>query len=213
MNQLEGFQTPLPNVHWIGGSSGAGKSTVARLLAQRTGAVLYSTDDVMTAHAARLAPSEAPLLHKFKVMNMDERWLLRTPVQMLDSFHWWNGEGFNLVVDDLLQLEDRATVIVEGHRVLPRLVKPLLAGRNRAVWLIPTPEFRRAAFDSRGSTWDIAGKTSDPPGALWNLLERDRLFGDRLEDEVLELGLHLIQVDRSRTVDDLAALVSQCIGL
>jgi hypothetical protein len=30
------------------------------------------------------------------------------------------------------------------------LVKPLLAESGHAVWLLPTPEFRRAAFDSRG---------------------------------------------------------------
>src|SRR5580704_1584547 len=75
------------------------------------------------------------------------------------------GEGFGLIVEDLLRLGREPGVIAEGFRLLPRLVKPLLAVPGHAVWLLPTPEFRRAAFDSRGSSWEIARKTSDPERA------------------------------------------------
>jgi hypothetical protein len=82
--------------------------------------------------------------------------------------HWFRGEGFGLIVEDLLRLPRKRGVIVEGFRLLPRLVKPLLAVPDHAVWLLPTPGFRRAAFDSRGSLWEIARKTSDPDRALHN---------------------------------------------
>ena len=45
-----------------------------------------------------------------------------------------------------------------------------------------------AALESRGALWDIAGKTGDPPRALENLLERDRMFTDRLRREAEEAG-------------------------
>jgi 2-phosphoglycerate kinase len=89
-------------------------------------------------------------------------------------------EGFGLIIEDLLRLPAESGAIAEGFRLLPRLVKPLLATPHHAVWLLPTPEFRRAAFASRGSLWEIARKTSDPEKALQNLLERDRMFTDRL---------------------------------
>jgi hypothetical protein len=44
-------------------------------------------------------------------------------------------------------------VIVEGFRVLPHLVRPLLAMPGHAVWLPPMTDFRRAASDSRCSLW------------------------------------------------------------
>jgi hypothetical protein len=61
------------------------------------------------------------------------------------------------------------------------------------VWLLPTPEFRRAAFDGRG--WQIPGKTSNPELARRNLLERDRMFTDRLFAETKHLELPVIEVD------------------
>jgi hypothetical protein len=35
-------------------------------------------------------------------MDMDQRWVTRNPRAMLDSFHWFHGEAFELIVEDLL---------------------------------------------------------------------------------------------------------------
>ena len=146
-------------------------------------------------------------------MDMDERWVNRAPETMLETFHWFRGEGFGLIVEDLLRLPREPPVIAEGFRLLPCLVKPLLAVPDHAVWLLPTPGFRRAAFDSRESSWEIAGKTSDPDRALRNLLERDRMFTARLYAETKRLGLRVIEVDTTMTEDDLAERVTEAFGL
>jgi 2-phosphoglycerate kinase len=185
----------LRHVYWIGGGSGAGKSTIARRLSTGHGLRLYSTDDAMADHGRRFALEDAPLLAAFKEMSMDERWVDRSPQTMLETFHWFQGEGFGLIVEDLLELAPDQGVVVEGFRLLPRLVKPLLHHPSQAVWLIPTPEFRLAAFTSRGSLWRIAGKTSNPDRALRNLLERDRLFTAYLRDVAEAAGLPVIDVD------------------
>jgi hypothetical protein len=104
-------------------------------------------------------------------------------------------------------------VIAEGFRLLPRLVRPLLSVPGHAVWLCPTPGFRRVAFARRGSLLQIAGKTSDPDQALHNLLERDRMFTDRLRQEAAGLGLPVIDVDTTVTEDDLAGRVARAFGL
>lgn len=201
----------LRHVYWIGGGSGAGKSTIARRIAARHGLRLYATDDVMSEHAAR--SKDSPFLREFMDMDMDERWVNRSPEIMLATFHWFRGEGFNLIVDDLLRLPTTPGVIAEGFRLLPHLVKPLLATPTQAVWLLPTPDFRRAALDSRGSTWDIARKTSDPDGALRNLLERDRLFTERLRAQTKALHLPAIEVDTTTTEDDLTHQITQTLHL
>ncbi|BCL17758.1 hypothetical protein GCM10017556_54970 [Micromonospora sagamiensis] len=137
----------------------------------------------------------------------------RSPDTMLDTFHWYRGEAFDLVVEDLLAFPAERGVIAEGFRLLPELVAPLLAEPRRAVWLLPTPDFRRAAFDSRGGLWQIAGRTSDPERALRNLLERDRMFTERLDATVTSLCLPVIRVDPQTTEDDLAAQVAESLGL
>ena len=203
----------LRHVYWIGGGSGAGKSTIARRMAAQCCLRVYATDDVMPGHAGRSTAQDAPFLSRFMAMDMDERWVNRSPEVMLETFHWFRGEGFGLIVEDLLRFPARPGVIAEGFRLLPRLVRPLLAAPEQAVWLLPTPGFRRAALDSRGSLLEIAGRTSDPQRALCNLLERDWMFTERLRAEVQRLGLYAIEVGTAMTEDDLAGRVKEALGL
>jgi len=116
-----------------------------------------------------------------------------------------------LIVEDLLRLVAETGVIAEGFRPLPQLVKPLLADLAHAVWLVPTPEFRRAAFAGRG--WEIPRRTSNPAPARRNLLERDRMFTDRLIEETTRLELPVIEVDTAMNEGELARRVTQAFGL
>lgn len=188
----------LGHVRWLGGGSGAGKSSVARALAvERPELVVVDTDALMADHARRAGPAAAPELARFVAATTDERWLGSTPQQMLETFHWYRGEAFDLLLDDVAALPPERPVLVEGFRLLPHLVAPLLADPSHALWLLPTPAFRRRAFTDRGSLDDVAGRTSDPPRALANLLERDALFTDRLRAQCADLGLRTLEVDGS----------------
>src|ERR671929_1348297 len=115
----EALRDQLQHVYWLGGGSGAGKSTIARRIAADHGLKVYATDDVMSDHARRAADEDAPYLSQFKSMDMDERWAKRSPETMLDTFHWFRGEGFNLIIEDLLKLASETGVIAEGFRLLP----------------------------------------------------------------------------------------------
>src|SRR5215469_12658487 len=110
---------------------------------------LYKIDDAMAEHSRRITLEICPFLQEFIAMDMDERWLNRSPTTMLETFHWFKGEGFDLMLEDLLRLPRDRPVIAEGFRLLPHLVKPLLPARNQAVWLLPTPEFREATLARR----------------------------------------------------------------
>ena len=203
----------LRHVYWLGGGSGSGKSTVARQLAASRGLRLYSTDEAMADHARRCQPEDCPFLTAFKEMDEDERWLNRPPELMLETFHWFRGEAFDLIVEDLLAFPAGQRVIVEGFRLLPRLVKPLLKSSSQAVWFVPTPEFRLAAFTTRGTLMDIAGETSEPSCALQNLLRRDDMFTWRLDREAKDEGLSVINVSSGMSVDDLTSRVADQFGL
>ncbi|HEY6215096.1 MAG TPA: hypothetical protein VIW74_00450 [Pyrinomonadaceae bacterium] len=204
----------LGHVYWIGGGSGAGKSTIARRLAAQHGLRVYPTDDVMADHARRSTPEDSPLLHRFMAMDMDERWVSRSPQTLLETFQWFQGECFNMIIEDLLRLPREPGVIAEGFRLLPRLVKPLLSVSTNAVWLLPTPGFRHAIVEGRsGSTWGFLAKCSDPERALANLLERDRMFTDILREETQRLEVPAIDVDVTITEDELAKRVREVFGL
>jgi hypothetical protein len=147
-------------------------------------------------------------------MDMDERWVNRSPKTSLETFHWFQGEGFNLIKEDLLSLPREPRVIAEGFRLLPHLVKPLLSRTSNAVWLLPSPNFRQSLLESRGgSAWGFLARTSNPEIALSNLLERDRMFTDFLREETTRLRLHAIDVDSFMTENELLNRVSEVFGL
>jgi len=187
---------------------------MAQRIAAEHGLRVYATDDMMTDHARRSSPEDCPLLHRFMAMDMDQRWVNRSPQTMLETFHWFAGEGFNLIIEDLLRLPRDSGVIVEGFRLLPHLVKPFLSLTNRAVWLLPTPDFRQAVIASRGgSAWGFLTKNTNPERALRNLLERDQMFTDRLRQETTHLGLPAIEVKPTMTELDLTKRVTNMFGL
>jgi hypothetical protein len=58
----------------------------------------------MADHAARSTPEHSPALHEFLSMDVAERWSERSPEVMLETFHWYRGEGFGLIVEETAQL-------------------------------------------------------------------------------------------------------------
>ncbi|GAB4128349.1 MAG: hypothetical protein Fur005_49490 [Roseiflexaceae bacterium] len=208
------LQERLRHVYWIGGGSGAGKSTIARCIAAAYDMHYYATDDVMADHGRRMPAETSPYLQAFIAMDMDERWLHRSPKVMLESFHWFRGEGFALIIEDLLQLPSERSIVVEGFRLLPHLLMPLLANPAQAIWLLPTPTFRQHVFAERGGVaWGFIGKTSHPAQALHNLLERDARFTERLRAELEQDRLPYRSVDGTLSVADLTAQVATAFGL
>ena len=198
----------LENVYWIGGTSGSAKSTIARKLAAEYDMFLYSTDDVMKNHAKRCSPEECPLLTEFKRMTMDERWANRSPTEMFETFHWFNGEGFDFIVEDLIDIPSDRKIVAEGFRLLPNLVKPLLSKASQAIWLISTPEFRLRAFEERGTLTNIPNRTSNPAKALQNHLERESLFMEYLRKETVNEKVSALTVDGSLSENELFKSVS-----
>lgn len=204
----------LAGVRWIGGGPGAGKTTVARRLAKRYGFHLYVADDALQGRGEWLNRPEYPLTQAFMAMDMDQRWVRRSPKEMFRTFHRFQGEGFDVIVDDLRALAGGGTgVIAEGLSLIPRLVAPLLTTKRQAVWLIPTSEFSRDAIEARGGKWSIAGRTSDPERALANLRERDELFGRDLRRQVAELGLRALVIDGTDAADAVVRRVADVFDL
>lgn len=168
----------------------------------------------MAEHSRRSTREECPLLHRFLAMSMDERWVQRSPEVMLETFHWFQGEGFPLIVEDLLRIPADRRVLVEGFRVLPQLVRPILLEPSHAAWLLPSPEFRWATMERRGGARaGFLAQTSDPKRALENLLARDGVFTERLVREVDALGLSGIPMNPGFSEEAAVELVARKFGL
>src|SRR4051812_34987448 len=63
-------------------STRAGKSTIAGIIAARNQFRIYDTDKAMADHGTRTSADGSPLLRRFVTMDMNERWVNRSPQAM-----------------------------------------------------------------------------------------------------------------------------------
>jgi hypothetical protein len=124
-----------------------------------------------------------------------------------------HGEGFDLLIDDIQQLPTDRIVLVEGSRLLPHLVRPYVSNPTHAVWLLPTADFRHAAFRRRQGADAFWMRTTDPDRAFTNVLERDRIFAEEISAAVARNSLEALPVDGSRSVDSMAEELASRFGL
>ncbi len=206
--ELVDLRTRLRHVLWIGGGTGAGKSSVAIALAERYGLERYNYDwHDSRDHAERTRADRHPHNATFLAMTLDERWLRHVPREMADEAIDIFGERFEMVIEDLLAMPEHTPVIADGFGLLPELVHPILESPRQAIFLLPTPELRVVALERRG--WGSVEGTSDPVRARENRLARDALLTDHIRGSAAALGLVAGEVDGSRSLADIASAVAR----
>jgi hypothetical protein len=181
-------------VVWIGGGTGGGKTTAARLLAARYGLRVYPIDAFWYAHDARLRKPE---------LDPDAQWLHRTPEQQAAQFEETSRRRLPLVLEDLEALPREPAIVVEGPQVVP----DALPSGAVAVFLVPEAAFQRSILSQREMP-----PTSDPARALANRIEKDRLYAQRVEKLARACAFPVIRVDGSRPAAEIAADVDVLLG-
>lgn len=118
----------LPNVLWIGGPAGAGKTTVARLLARRHGLRWYSSDTKTWVHRDRALAAGVTL-----------------PDRGPGSAHY---DRRPMMIDDLRSLPASPLIVADGP-LTPGMVESRPDITSQAVWLMPSREVQHARLRIR----------------------------------------------------------------
>jgi hypothetical protein len=197
----------LAHVRWIAGGTGAGKSTLTQVLAERHEVLVYDGDRAEHGYVNRCTPQRQPYLCALLQTPLEHRWTGRTADEIFQAMPSLHGETFGFVIEDLLALPADRPVLVDDFRNLPGDVAPLLTRREQAAFLLPTPEFRRQTLNTRfadparaRANWG----SSDHADALAKRLARDELWDEEVRRQAVELDLPILQVDGSREVAELA---------
>lgn len=197
----------LSHVFWIGGASDSGKSTAARMLAERRCLQVYFYDRRDLAHIEQLARTQS-VYRAFLAASLDERWVAPEPEELFQRALQAFRDRFPLVVEDLLALPRQSGIVAEGFGLLPELLAPLLSHPNQALWLAPSDAFKRASMERRGKP-SFGAQVSDLERAKTNLLARDRLLAEYIRGQVLSYGFTLYEVDGARSPEETADWVER----
>lgn len=199
----------LRNALWIGGGQWAGKSTVARLLAQRHGITAYHydyhdarghDDRRIARHVALGEPAEHP--------HPDTIWVDPTPAEMAEKTLAGFPIRFEWALDDLRGLVSGRPILAEGWGLRPELVAPIIDALDRMIVMVPTQEFREHQLRVLPRAGGFAHQVRDPERAQRNRLDRDRLVADDAVRSAQLLGIRVVDVDGTRDADTMADLVA-----
>lgn len=194
---------------WIGGGTSAGKTSIARAIALRYRLASYHVDEHEADHARRGDPERHPAMHRWNARTVDETWV-DLPISILvEETFAYSRERIELIEEDLAALSGRGSVVAEGFQLTPEVVAPLIESPRQAVWLLPAPHFRRQMLLDRPEAWVTPGRTRDPQRAQAHRIERDRLVAQRVREQALARGMRVIDVDGSRTLEDVEADVEE----
>lgn len=196
----------------MGGSPCSGKSSITDLLAARYALHAYHCDDHYTEHLRRADPVRHPELHKVPAMTWNEIWGRTIEKAVLDEFEFYRQE-FGMILEDLLAMPPSRPIIAEGASLIPECVVPLLSNARHAAWVVPTAEFQLHHYSRRSWVQGILDQCDNPQAAFATWQGRDIEFGNIVEREARALGLLVIRVDGSRTIEEIAEQLAGHFGL
>ncbi len=203
------LKAALKHVLWIGGSTDSGKTSAARTLAEKYGLQEYHYDrydrEVLPGHWARADSLRHPHMYATPTRDRDWMWVDTTPEELVKRWQQTTPERFELTLEDLPALPSAPPIVAEGYGFLPDLVMPLLSSTRQAIWLVSNEEFKRLTYERRGK--GAFTDTRDPQRARYNHIERDLLLAEHIRQRANSLGLVVIEIDGTRSLDEIVSLL------
>ncbi|MDF2651110.1 MAG: hypothetical protein K0Q73_6915 [Paenibacillus sp.] len=181
---------------------------------------MYHFDRHELDHIRRADPKLHRELFAFgrKLAELDERaflewlWVRYTPEQLAaNSTAIWS-DRISLVVEDLLAMPTDSPIIAEGPGFFPEVILPLISNPQQALWMAPSEMFKRTSHMRRRKGESRAQLVDNPELAQRNHIDRDLLMAERYRQSAHELGLPLIEVDGSKSVDEVVTEVETHFG-
>jgi hypothetical protein len=151
-------------------------------------------------------------MHRISTMTWNEIWSRPIPTMVQDELEYYR-EMFEMIVEDLLQVETGKLILAEGAALLPELVAECGIDRQRALYLVPTMEFQVHHYKQREFIHGILQECENPEQAFGNWMMRDHLFGKQVLRQAESRGFGTILVDGERSIEDLLEHTGRHFGL
>lgn len=203
------YKAALSHVLWIGGGTDAGKTTVAKAIVDRYGLQSYTFDRNERSHIERriLAGDFQGRQDPF-TMTPDEMWIDQSSAEMASGVIRGWSRRVDFVLEDLIAMPRTPLILAEGPGFFPEVIAPLLSTPQQAIWLVPEPSFKRQIAMQRGKP-AVRNETRDPALATENIIARDLLVTQHVQQEAARRGLTVLKIDGTQTVEEVITIVEK----
>lgn len=185
----------------IGGTSHIGKSTLGNAVASRLNWPCLSTDS-LARHPGRpwkTLPETVP-------DDVQEHYLSLSVEELFADVIRHYETVWPLVIDKISALPAGQGQVIEGSALWPDFVVSPLRSDISTVWLTANEELLQSRI-YRESAFAHAGRGQQE--LITKFLQRTVYFNQRMVERVVQLGLPLISIGGSDTVEDLCEKIVQ----
>ena len=195
------------NIYYIGGSTCAGKSSVAEILSKKHDLYYFKTDDFLDRYMQAGARKGYPVCRKTAGMSAEQVWMREPLLQCREEFDIYR-DIFEFVAADLDRIEWKGGIITEGTAYLPELMKQFGVPGSRYIVITPTKEFQVIHYRKRAFVPLVLEGCSDKEKAFRNWMDRDVLFAQEVRRQCHKENYVSVINDGNMDLDELANLVA-----
>jgi 2-phosphoglycerate kinase len=195
----------------IGGTPGAGKTTLGRNLAIKTGVTSLTIDDLKIATRALTTRESHPGLH---IMSTGDSvgYFTTTASDKLIADAKVQHEATWPAVEKVIRSHAAdwgSPIVIDGWAMRPDWVAKLALDNVVSYWLHVKPEVLE---QREKQNMDFFGQSADPERMLRNFLGRSYWFNEFVKEQAGSLGLPVLEQDGTVTVEELCEQVLRRAG-
>jgi adenylate kinase family enzyme len=198
--------------YYIGGSPCSGKSTIAKILAEKYNLTYFKVDDYLDEYTKKGALQGYNICKNQLKMNAEQLWMREPLLQCQEEFLFYE-EIFEYILSDLKKITNNSAIITEGAAYLPTLIKKFNISKDRFFSVVPTREFQIFHYKQRAWVPHALSGCKNKEKAFLNWMERDALFALEVNQQCAEIGFSSITNDGNVEIETLACILSQHFGL
>lgn len=206
-----------PNLYWVVGGAGSGKTTICQALSAKFDLQIYDMDaHIYGAYHGRFSQARHPINNAWSSTPNGLAWLLAMTWDEFDNFNRAAlPEYLDLLVEDLETVAPKHSLLIDGGIFHPALLTQVLAPR----------QIVGLTFPEQGSAeiWQQNGDRQAIKEAIYQLQEPEHAwkkflnFDKRITHTILmECQAHDISLcsrDETNTVAAFAEMVARALGI
>lgn len=208
--QLDYLKQDLSQVFWIGGTACSGKTTIARMLAQKYDVRIYNRDEHQREHLMRAIPEKQPTLHKAWVNRESWEVLYKQPAEtVFEQAKAEAFEAFEFIVDDLLRVTNGAPLIAEGIGLYPELVEQV-SSPQQVVYFVADEGLARKTWTDRYENTPWLEGYSDPEQIIETFINLTLLDARYIQENARRLDFICIVSTVESNISDAFRTAEEC---